>query len=133
MQLLEHIHISVKSIDRTEAFLLAAVPAMRRRGGGVVDGYGTWVHLGTEQSYIALTESVDANSMPELRHIGLVVDDIEALINRLAEAGYTPADDSAVNGHPYRRRVYYVDGNGLDWEFVQYLSDDPALRNDYSQ
>lgn len=133
MQLLEHIHISVKSIDRTAAFLLAALPEMRRRGGGVVAGYGTWVHLGTEQSYIALTEVVDANSMPELRHIGLVVDDIEALINRLAEAGYTPADDSAVDSHRYRRRVYYVDGNGLYWEFVQYLSDDPALRNDYSQ
>lgn len=133
MQFLEHIHINVKSIAATEAFLKVALPELRRRGSGVVNGYGSWVHLGTEECYIALTEAANANTMPELRHIGLVVDDIEALINRLAQAGHKPADDSALDSHPYRRRVYYIDANGLDWEFVQYLSDDPAQRNDYSQ
>ena len=36
MQLLEHIHITVKSIEGTEAFLLTAVPEMRRRTGMVI-------------------------------------------------------------------------------------------------
>jgi hypothetical protein len=27
--------------------------------------------------------------------------------------------------------VYFYDPEGNDWEFVQYLSDDPADRNDY--
>jgi hypothetical protein len=52
---------------------------------------------------------------------------------RLSAAGFEPADASALDSHPFRRRVYYIDGNGLDWEFVQYLSQDPAQRNDYSQ
>ena len=32
---------------------------------------------------------------------------------------------------PYRKRVYFTDPEGNDWEFVQYSSDDPAERNDY--
>ena len=51
---------------------------------------------------------------------------------RLAVAGMQPSDVSALDEHPYRRRVYYIDGNGLDWEFVEYLSEDLACRNDYS-
>lgn len=132
MQLLEHIHVNVESIARTEAFLRAATPELRRRGGGDAEGYGPWIHLGTDDCYIALTERAGSRPMPALRHIGLVVDDIEALVTRLSAAGFEPADPSSLDSHPYRRRVYYIDGNGLDWEFVQYLSEDPAQRNDYS-
>ena len=35
------------------------------------------------------------------------------------------------NDHPHRRRVYFYDDEGNDWEFVQYLSSEPAERNDY--
>ena len=61
-----------------------------------------------------------------------VVDDIEALMSRLSAAGYEAADDSALDDHPHRRRVYYIDGNGLDWEFVEYRSEVDEERNDYS-
>lgn len=133
MQILEHIHLSVNSLAATEAFLAAAVPELKRRGGGDSEIYGPWVHIGTDNCYIALTEVKGSQSPPELRHIGIVVEDIDALMTRLSAAGFEPADASAIKGHPYRRRVYYIDGNGLDWEFVQYLTEDPALRNDYSQ
>jgi hypothetical protein len=132
MQILEHIHVSVDSIGATEEFLSAALPELSRRGSGIAAGYGPWVHLGDEDSYIALTEVKGATMPGELRHIGLVVDDVEALLERLARAGFQAADKSGLDSHPHRRRVYYIDGNGLDWEFVQYLSADPALRNDYS-
>ena len=132
MQSLEHIHLNVKSIAKTEKFLQIAVPELLRRGAGNVDDYGHWVHIGTESSYIALTEDRSAAPMPALRHIGVQVDDIDALMGRLARAGYEIADDSALDSHPFRRRVYYVDGNGLDWEFIQYLSEQPEQRNDYS-
>ena len=132
MQLLEHIHVNVDSIAATEAFLQVAAPEFKRRGGGNASGYGPWAHFGTENGYIALTEVKGSKSLQTLRHIGLVVDDIEALMARLTEAGIEPADASSLNTHPHRRRVYYIDGNGLDWEFVQYLTEDPAQRNDYS-
>lgn len=51
---------------------------------------------------------------------------------RLSAAGFEAADASALDGHPHRRRVYYEDGNGIAWEFVQYLSEDPDECNDYS-
>lgn len=60
------------------------------------------------------------------------VDDIEELMERLAAAGFTPSDSSALDEHPYRRRIYYTDDNGLCWEFVQYLSANVEHRNDYS-
>ena len=48
----------------------------------------------------------------------------------MAEAGYK--DSTVPNGHPHRKRVYFHDAEGNDWEFVQYLSEDPAERNDYA-
>jgi hypothetical protein len=35
------------------------------------------------------------------------------------------------NRHPHRRRVYFADREGNDWEFVEYASDRPEERNDY--
>jgi len=61
MQLLEHIHIDVRSLAETENFLRTALPEIQRRGSG--NGAGS------------------------------------------------------LNSHPYRRRVYYIDGNGLDREY----------------
>jgi hypothetical protein len=34
--------------------------------------------------------------------------------------------------HPARKRVYFHDPEGNDWEFVQYFTTDPSERNDYS-
>ena len=132
MQILEHIHINVASIEATERFLQLAVPEYSPRGGGVDPNYGKWLHIGTEANYIALTEVKGAKPIEGLRHIGLVVEDIDDLVNRLQVAGIEPSDASALDEHPYRHRVYYCDGNGLDWEFVEYLSEDSALANDYS-
>lgn len=32
---------------------------------------------------------------------------------------------------PYRKRVYFIDNNGMEYEFIQYYSDDVAKKNDY--
>ncbi len=132
MQMLEHIHVNVASIEATERFLRLAVPGYCPRGGGVDTSYGKWLHIGTATNYIALTEVSRAKPVVGLRHIGIVVEDINGLIARLRVAGIEPSDASALDEHPHRRRVYYCDDNGLDWEFVEYLSDDSVLRNDYS-
>jgi hypothetical protein len=48
----------------------------------------------------------------------------------MSRAGYT--DSTVENHHPYRKRVYFYDPDGNDWEFVQYLSGDPGKRHDYT-
>ena len=40
-------------------------------------------------------------------------------------------DSTVPNFHPFRKRVYFNDAEGNDWEFVEYLSQDPLERNDY--
>ena len=65
----------------------------------------------------------------DLVALGWEVDDVDALRERMRHAGYR--DSTVPNNHPHRRRVYFYDPDGNDWEFVQYLSSDPAERNDY--
>ncbi|MFT6094986.1 MAG: catechol 2,3-dioxygenase-like lactoylglutathione lyase family enzyme [Pseudohongiellaceae bacterium] len=133
MQIIEHVHLGVKNLAKTEAFLIAALAEYSRRGSGYAQGYGNWVHVGGADNYIALTESEVDPDPNFLRHIGLAVDDLDTVIRRLEAAGYSPSDASALDSHPFRRRVYYLDDNGIHWEFVQYLSDDSGQRNDYTE
>ena len=131
-RLLEHIHLNVDSIAATEQFLLNAIPDFKKRGGGNEAAYGKWVHIGDDSTYIALTE-VPGTEIPDaFRHIGIVTKDLDGLVNRLGEAGFQPSDCSELDTHPYRRRIYYIDDNGLSWEFVGYLTAAVSQRNDYS-
>ncbi len=129
----EHVHVDVDSLAATLRFLATADPGIVPRGQGVSPGYGPWVHVGGDDNYLAMTEVKGAKPPAGLRHIGVVVDDLEGVMSRLQAAGYTPTDSSALTGHPYRRRIYYADNNGLPWEFIEYLTADKALQNDYSR
>ena len=134
---LDHANLDVRSLDETLRFLVTAFPDFRIRGEGRSAHGGRWVHVGTDDTYLALSEAsrpgepwVPYAGKPGLNHLGFEVDDAEAVRARLAAAGYR--DSSVPNAHPYRRRVYFRDLEGNDWEFVQYLSDDPAKRHDYT-
>ena len=135
---LEHANIIVRDIDATIRFLQAAFPEFRIRFEGKDLRGRRWVHIGTNDSYIALTQStVEPEErwkpyvgLPGINHLAYEVDDVDALRDRLRSAGYQ--DSTVPNNHAYRRRVYFYDPDGNDWEFVQYLSDDPAKRHDYT-
>ena len=64
-----------------------------------------------------------------LAHFAFVTSDINGLIERLKEAGFEISIDGADN--PYRKNVYFIDPDGFEVEFVEYLSDQPELRNQY--
>ena len=129
--LLEHANITVESIDAAVRFLTTAFPEFRVRGSGVADG-NRWAHVGTDETYLALNESSeDRSSRGPLNHLGFVVDDVDGLAERLSGAGYR--EGFVAPPHPYRKRRYFHDADDIEWEFVEYLSDDPAKRNDYSQ
>jgi catechol 2,3-dioxygenase-like lactoylglutathione lyase family enzyme len=133
---IEHANMVVRDIDATARFLQTAFPefAVRREGSTEV---GRWMHIGTADTYLALNEAssepsenwVPYDGKPGVNHLGYEVDDAEALRERMRAAGYK--DSTVANNHPYRKRVYFNDPDGNDWEFVQYFSDDPAERNDY--
>jgi len=36
------------------------------------------------------------------------------------------------NNHLFRKRLYFYDPEGRDWEFVEYLSKNVEERNDYT-
>ncbi len=118
-------------------FLETAFPEFRIRHDATVQDGTRWVHIGTDETYIALNQTTAEpgtrwtpyEGMPGVNHLAYEVDDVEALRDRLKSAGYK--DSTVPNAHPYRKRVYFNDPEGNDWEFVQYLSDDPAKRHDY--
>jgi catechol 2,3-dioxygenase-like lactoylglutathione lyase family enzyme len=135
---LEHANLIVRDIDAMIEFLRTAFPGFRVRGEGQGAPLGRWVHIGTDETYLALNQAtreapepwVPYAGKPGTNHLGYEVDDVEALRSRLAAAGYR--ESTVPNAHPHRRRVYFYDPEGNDWEFVQYASKDPAERNDYA-
>lgn len=133
---IEHANMIVRDIDATVQFLETAFPEFRVRREGESNGR-RWLHIGTDDTYIALNEAtaepaeswVPYSGKPGVNHLGYEVDDADALRERMLAAGYE--DSTVPNKHPYRKRVYFHDPDGNDWEFVEYLRDDPAKRNDY--
>lgn len=130
---LEHANLWVANLDETAKFLTTALPHFRVRGGGESGG-NRWLHVGTATTYLALNEAPaplrSKDDRRRLNHLGFVVDDVAAIHKRLLQAGYR--EGFKAGPHPYRKRLYFLDSEDLEWEFVEYLSDDPKERNDYS-
>ena len=134
---LDHANLIVRDIDETTRFLQTAFPDFRVRANGEGMTGARWSHVGNDVTYLALNEAthtterwVPYDGKPGLNHLGFEVDDAEALRARMRAAGYK--DTTVPNSHPARTRVYFNDLDGNDWEFVQYLTDDPDKRNDYT-
>lgn len=134
---LEHANLVVRDVDAMLRFLTVAFPEFSVRFDGRDSDGRRWVHVGTEASYVALNQAtvepgedrVPYSGKPGVDHLGYEVGDVEALRRRMIEAGYR--DTTVDNAHAHRKRVYFSDPEGNDREFVQYLSMDPAERNDY--
>jgi catechol 2,3-dioxygenase-like lactoylglutathione lyase family enzyme len=134
---LEHANLCVRDVDGMIRFLQTAFPDFRVRADRADGGSSRWVHVGTDDTYIALSAAETApgarwepySGLPGVNHLGYEVDDAEALRARMLAAGYE--ESTVPNSHPARKRVYFLDPEGNDWEFVQYFSADPAERNDY--
>lgn len=136
----EHMNISVGNLEKTIQFLKTAMPDFYIRGEGDSESNNRpyhWVHLGTGESYVALQAFTGKNTSSTVRysdvggnHIGFEVENMEALIQRMEQIGYSPSSDRSE--HPQRKRVYFETSDGLEWEFIEYLNDNLQLRNDYT-
>jgi catechol 2,3-dioxygenase-like lactoylglutathione lyase family enzyme len=134
---LEHANLCVRNIDTILRFVQTAFPDFRVRADRTDADGCRWVHVGTDDCYVALTAAWEPgesafqpySGLPGVNHLGFEVDDAAALRERMLAAGYE--ESTVPNNHRFRRRVYFLDPEGNDWEFVQYLSTDPAERHDY--
>jgi predicted enzyme related to lactoylglutathione lyase len=133
---LEHLNLVVDDIPAALKFYEAAFPHWRVRDEGASDWYGKprkWLHFGDDYQYLTFNDNGEggnrnlAGHHNGLAHFAFATSDIEALIARLAEAGFNNAKDGA--DEPYRKNIYFVDPAGFEVEFVEYLSDIPAQRN----
>ena len=130
---MEHANISVTDLDATLAFIHTAMPDFRvRHDSG--PGPDRWVHVGTDQTYLCINQM--ENPRPPVNgqgagvnHIGFAVDDVDSLHKRMTAAGYR--EGFVPQPHPHRKRVYFLDPDGMEYEFVQYYSADPAEKNAY--
>jgi catechol 2,3-dioxygenase-like lactoylglutathione lyase family enzyme len=135
---LEHANLIVEDMQEMVAFIRTAFPDFEVRAEGKNPFGVRWLHIGTDDTYLALNEAsaeaaekwVPYGGKPGLNHLGYEVDDAEGIRARLSAAGYH--DSTVPNEHPHRRRVYFYDPEGNDWEFVEYSSDRPEERNDYA-
>lgn len=135
---LEHANMHVNDVNTMLAFLQAAFPDFSIRYDSGEKDPERWVHVGNEDVYLAVYQATNTgdkakvpyDGKPGINHLGFVVEDAEQVRKRLLEAGFH--ESTIENDHPARRRIYFNDAEGNDWEFVQYFTDDPAQRNDYT-
>lgn len=132
---LEHANITYQNLDKAIHFFQTAFPDFRKRSEGLTSQNNKWIHLGTDQTYIALqqastnTEYVRDYLSVGINHLGFVVKDIKAVADRLSAAGYQR--DYPKQIEEFRIREYFLDSEGHEYEFVQYLSEVPDEKNKY--
>ena len=134
---LEHANMHVEDIDKMLEFIQTAFPDFGIRFDSGKEDPERWVHIGNEDFYLAVYRSTVAvirakvpyDGKPGINHLGFVVEDAEAVRQRLAGAGFV--ETTYPNDHPARKRIYFNDAEGNDWEFVQYFTENRKQRNDY--
>lgn len=133
---LEHINLVVEDIPAALKFYRAAFPHWQVREQGKGEWYGkprNWVHFGDDYQYLVFGDNGTGNNRnlgghdSGLAHFAFVCSNLGAVITRLKEAGFSVDKDGATE--PHRKNVYFIDPDGFEVEFVEYLSDLPRQRN----
>jgi catechol 2,3-dioxygenase-like lactoylglutathione lyase family enzyme len=124
MSELEHLNVTVADTQASAEMLCDLFGwKLRWEGASIHNGYSA--HVGSDSSYVALyTPDKDVagpvekyRSRATLNHIGVVVDDLDAVEVKVIARGYRP--DSHADYEP-GRRFYFEDENGLEIEVISY-------------
>ncbi|CCQ10452.1 Glyoxalase family protein [Pseudoalteromonas luteoviolacea B = ATCC 29581] len=133
---LEHVNLVVSNLEKSLAFYQAAFPHwfIRAKGEGQWCGKDrTWVHFGDDYHYIALSDHGEGENrnleghQVGLAHFAYAVKNVDAVLQRLESAGFSV--DKIGAGNRFRKNLYFIDPDGFEVEFVEYLSDIPLERN----
>ncbi len=133
MTRIEHVNITVPDIDAAISFLKIVAPDFEvRKDNKSSDSY-RWAHIGNERYYFALQEAhLDAAPQKQhqtyknygINHVALIVSNIQEIEEKLMAGGYQRGIETPVE--KYRKRAYYFDKAGFEWELVEYLSEKPS-------
>lgn len=120
---IEHVNVTVSDPDRA-ARLMETLFGWRERWRGPARSGGRTIHVGSDDHYVALyTDSNKTYSAGDfskgrpLNHIGVQVDDLDAVETKVVAAGLRPfGHDDYEPG----RRFYFLDPDGIEYEVVSY-------------
>jgi len=120
---IEHVNVTVSDPERA-ARLMEALFGWRVRWQGPARDGGRTIHVGSDDHYIALytgdkgayTADDFAKGRP-LNHIGVEVDDLDAVEAKVVEAGLAPFSHA---DYEPGRRFYFFDPDGIEYEVVSY-------------
>ncbi len=123
---LEHVNLTVRDPD-AHAAMLSEVFGWHVRWRGDALGDGIAVHVGTDDTYVALATRPEVGDSrheypwdrPGLAHVGVLVDDLDACHDRVVAAGLETFNQNAVAPG---RRFYFFDTDGICWEAASYTS-----------
>jgi catechol 2,3-dioxygenase-like lactoylglutathione lyase family enzyme len=121
---LEHVNMTVADPKATAA-MLSDLFGWHVRWEGPAMETGYTVHVGTDDAYVAAYSPGTPND-PDgssygvkggLNHIGIVVDDLDAVRRRVVARGYRPGE---TYDYAPGRRFYFREENGIEIEVVSY-------------
>ncbi|HWD67426.1 MAG TPA: VOC family protein [Caulobacteraceae bacterium] len=120
---LEHVNVTVTDPERA-AGLMEALFGWRVRWHGPARDGGRTIHVGSDDHYLALYTGRDLAYSAEdfakgrpLNHIGVEVDDLDAVETRVIAAGLSPFNHGAYDPG---RRFYFLDPDGIEYEVISY-------------
>jgi catechol 2,3-dioxygenase-like lactoylglutathione lyase family enzyme len=123
---LEHVNITVAD-SAAAAKLMGDLFGWRVRWEGPALGGGHTIHVGSDDCYLALYSPPGGSpSFPKgqpLNHIGVEVDDLDAVEAQVRAAGLRPF---AHGDYDPGRRFYFLDPNGVEYEVVSYSRPSPG-------
>ena len=120
---IEHVNVTVSDPDRAARLMKDLFGWSIRWRGPARDG-GRTIHVGSDSDYLALYTGKDvaytdddfAKGRP-LNHIGVEVDDLDAVEAKAKAAGLVPFNHGAYDPG---RRFYLLDPDGIEYEVVSY-------------
>lgn len=122
---LEHVNFTVPDARHTARIMCDLFGWHIRWEGEALDG-GHSVHVGSDESYMAVysprdgANVVDINKkrVGHLNHVGVVVDDLDAVEAKVVANGFKPYSHA---DYEPGRRFYFDDENGIEFEVVSYV------------
>jgi glyoxylase I family protein len=120
---IEHVNITVGDPDKTAA-MLGALFGWKERWRGSAQNGGHTIHVGSDTHYLAIYAEAGSEGTAKsyakgepLNHIGIQVDDLDAIEARVIEQGLTPFSHG---DYEPGRRFYFFDENGIEYEIISY-------------
>ena len=120
---LEHINLTVRDTDVT-ANILSNIFDWKIRWAGAAKDEGRTIHLGGEDTYLALYSHEDKHvadsshkTITHLNHIGILIDDLDMVEKKVKSNGFIP---HSYGDYEPGRRFYFDLEDGVEIEVVSY-------------